>query len=316
MRILCALDSGEEATPVASLAASVAGGLGARLLLVHVIEPIAMTPADRGPHQVLAAHGREFLERAAQNAGCIDWAQLAVRIGDPGFALEDLAGRWHADLVICGSHGRGSIRAAVLGSVSRRLINRSGRGVIVVPPRAAKRWADGEPEDGTLRSIVCGVDGSIAGFEAAEAAGHLAAGFGARLTLVHAYLPVPPVGFTTAPHGVLDVATLTESERRSRMRLLSRAATLAHDPTEVRTMIREDEATSALESVAEEQRAGLVVVGSRGRRRLLPTVLGSTSAKLAVSASRPVLVIREGHVGRLRQLDPTQEQAARASDRD
>ena len=307
LRILCPLDQREDATAVARVAASVARRLEARLLLAHVIEPIATTPADRGAQQVLAVHAREFLERTAREAGCGEWAQAAVRIGDPGFALEHLAGRWRADLVICGSHGRRSFRATLLGSVPRRLIKRSGRAMIVVSPQASKRWHDGEPDDATMRSIVCGVDGSMVGFEAAEAAGHIAARLGARLALVHAYLPVAPVGFTTPPHKMLDVGTLTESERRSRMRLLSRAATLASDQTEVTAVIREDEVVPALEWVAEEQRAGLIVVGSRGRAQLLSTVLGSTSARLAVSASRPVLVIRAGHGARLRPPNTTTE---------
>jgi nucleotide-binding universal stress UspA family protein len=133
---------------------------------------------------------------------------------------------------------------------------------------------------------------------------------GARLALVHAYLPLPPVGFTTPPHRALDVGTLIESERRSRTRLLTRAATLASDRTEVRTVIREYEAVAALESVAEEERAGLIVVGSRGRGKLFSTLLGSTSARLTGSSSRPVLVIRAGHAARLRRLDPNEEQGA------
>jgi nucleotide-binding universal stress UspA family protein len=80
-------------------------------------------------------------------------------------------------------------------------------------------------------------------------------------------------------------------------------------------MIREDQPVSALESVAEEERAGLIVVGSRGRRSLLSTVLGSTSGRLAVSASRPVLVIREGHAERLARLDQAKEQAEKLSRR-
>ena len=313
LRILCPLDPGEDATAVARVATSLARRLEARLLLAHVVEPTAITPGARGPHQV-GARGRGFLERTALEAGCGEWAQAAVRIGDPGSALEDLARRWGADLVICGSHGRRSIRAALLGSVSRRLIKRSGRAVIVVPPEAARRWEDGEPDDGTLRSIVCGVDGSIVGFEAAEAASHIAARLGARLTLVHAYLPIAPVGFTTPPHRVLDVGTLTESERGSRTRLLSRAATLASDQTEVTTVIREDEVVPALEWVVEEQRAGVIVVGSRGRGKLLSTVLGSSSARLAVSATRPVLVIRDGHGARLRRLNPTHTSGAPVSE--
>lgn len=316
MRIVCTVDRGEHATAVARVATSVARPLEARLLLAHVVEPIATTSADRGPHRALAARGREFLERTALEAGCGEWAQAAVRIGNPGFALEDLARRWRADLVICGSRGRGSIRASLLGSVSRRLIGRSGRAVLVVPPQAARRWANGEPDDGTLRSVVCGVDGSIGGFEAAEAGAHIAAGLGARLTLVQAYLPVPDIALSTPPSSVLDVDALAESERRTRIRLLRRAAALACDRTEVRTVMLEAEAAPALERVADEQRAGLVIVGSRGRGKLLSTVLGSTSASLAASSSRPVLVVREAHASRLRRLEATDGRVAKVSGRD
>ena len=286
---------------MAKVATTIARRLEARLLLAHVVGSTAISAGDRGSHQV-TARGRRFLERMALEAGCGEWAQAVVRIGDPGSALEDLARRGGADVVISGSHGRRSIRRALLGDLSRHLTKRSARAVIVVPPEAARRWEGGEREGGTLNSIACGVDGSMMGFEAAEAAGQVAAGLGARLTLVHAYLSVSPVGFTTPPHRVLDVGTFTESERRSRLRLLSRAARLAGEWKEVRTVIREDEPVSAIESVAEEQRASLIIVGSRGRGKLLPAVLGSTSARLTVSATRPVLVVRGGHGARLGRL--------------
>ena len=286
---------------MAKVVTTIARRLEARLLLAQVVGSTAISTGDRGSHQV-AERARRFFERMALEAGGGEWAQAVVRIGDPRSALEDLARRCGAEVVISGSHGR-SIRGVLLGGVSRHLTKRSARAVIVVPPEASRRWEGGEPERGTLNSIVCGVDGSMVGFEAAEAAGQVAAGLGARLTLVHAYLPVPPVGFTTPPHRVLDVGTFTESERRSRLQLLSRAATLAGEQKEVRTVIREDEAVSAIESVAEEQRAGLIIVGSRGRRKLLPAVLGSTSARLTVCATRPVLVVRHGHAARLRRLN-------------
>jgi nucleotide-binding universal stress UspA family protein len=224
-----------------------------------------------------------------------------------GSALELLASEWRAELVVCSSRGRGRIRAAGLGSVSRRLLGRAGASVIVVPPPAAKRWdtTRGEPASATLRSLVCGVDGSIAGYEAVQAAAHIAASSGARLTLVHAYLPAPPIARTRS--SVINLDALSDSERSSRSRLLHRAAALAGERIEVATRLESDAPAIALEAVAGEQRAGLLVVGARARGRLASALLGSTSAALASSASRPVLVIRDGQAANLSRLESDRE---------
>src|SRR6185436_7879673 len=58
-----------------------------------------------------------------------------------------------AELLVVGSRGRGSLRSAVFGSVSRKLATDATCPVVVVPPEAA-------PQDGAGGSIVVGVDGS------------------------------------------------------------------------------------------------------------------------------------------------------------
>jgi nucleotide-binding universal stress UspA family protein len=51
---------------------------------------------------------------------------------------------------------------------------------------------------------------------------------------------------------------------------------------------------AVLEQVAADERATLIVVGSRGRAASGAALLGSTSMSLAGSAARPVMVVPPG----------------------
>ncbi|MCL6443965.1 MAG: universal stress protein [Alicyclobacillus sp.] len=44
----------------------------------------------------------------------------------------DLASRENVDLIIVGSHGKGSVKRALLGSVSQAVVHHAGRPVLVV----------------------------------------------------------------------------------------------------------------------------------------------------------------------------------------
>jgi len=55
--------------------------------------------------------------------------------GDPAEAIAHAAERVGADAICVGSHGRGALARAVLGSVSQALLGRTHRPVLVVPRR-------------------------------------------------------------------------------------------------------------------------------------------------------------------------------------
>ena len=60
-------------------------------------------------------------------------AALADVIGaEPAIEIDALARDQHADLIVVGSHGRSGIRAALLGSVSRHVVERATCPVVVV----------------------------------------------------------------------------------------------------------------------------------------------------------------------------------------
>lgn len=63
-------------------------------------------------------------------------------------------------------------------------------------------------------------------------------------------------------------------------------------------------ASEAIIAAAEERDSTLIVLGSRGRRRLAATVLGSTSANVLHHATRPTLVIPSDAVAAARSVTP------------
>jgi nucleotide-binding universal stress UspA family protein len=53
-------------------------------------------------------------------------------VGDPAKKIVELADSIGADLIVVGSHGHGAISSALLGSVSRGILHRARRPVLVV----------------------------------------------------------------------------------------------------------------------------------------------------------------------------------------
>ena len=83
---------------------------------------------ERKPEDVLEA----ARQRAAHAGLQID---ALVSSGEPAAAICAAAEQLDADLVVVGSRGRGSVSAALLGSVSRDIVTRASRPVLVVKHR-------------------------------------------------------------------------------------------------------------------------------------------------------------------------------------
>jgi nucleotide-binding universal stress UspA family protein len=58
-------------------------------------------------------------------------ATADARVGDP--AVELIAASHELDLIVCGSRGRGPLRAVLLGSVTERLLRGAACPVVIVP---------------------------------------------------------------------------------------------------------------------------------------------------------------------------------------
>jgi nucleotide-binding universal stress UspA family protein len=144
--IVCGVDGSPEARAALRFAAELAERLGVRLVASHVVQPPTpvpgMGPSARElaavPVDALLAGGAALLERTLEEAELPE-ASRRVVLGFPADRLADLADEEAAELIIVGSRGRGSLRAALLGSVSAALIAVARCPVLVVPPHAEDR---------------------------------------------------------------------------------------------------------------------------------------------------------------------------------
>ncbi len=149
-----------------------------------------------------------------------------------------------------------------------------------------------------IEGILIPVDFSQTALAAARYGCALAARLGARATLLHVFSPrvvvLPDAVFVPSPE---EIRALADAARD---RLQSLAADLARDGQEIDCIAVEGQPAEAIRLVAEQQRAGLIVMGTHGRRGVAHLLLGSVAERLLRRAPCPVLTVgracvRSGH---------------------
>lgn len=132
--VAVAVDFSDLTLRTAQAAVEALGDTG-RVDLVHVmpyIAPDAFSVDARDPYEGWALEQLELLERELAVPPGITVSRVAVR-GRPAPELIAYAERSGADLIAAGSHGRGFVARALLGSVTSQLIRASTVGVLTIP---------------------------------------------------------------------------------------------------------------------------------------------------------------------------------------
>ncbi|MBV8185694.1 MAG: universal stress protein [Alphaproteobacteria bacterium] len=136
-KILVAVDGEPIAAHAVDVAAELAGFAGAELAFIHVIEPELVNAADTGvqPATLEAAARDEahkliddFRSHLSLNSPILEF----VEIGSAATEVVRAAKDWPADLIVVGSHGRGGLRRALLGSVAEAVMRQASCPVLVV----------------------------------------------------------------------------------------------------------------------------------------------------------------------------------------
>jgi nucleotide-binding universal stress UspA family protein len=129
--ILCATNESEGAARALGVAAQLCDRLELRLVVVHVVEDVALTPAAR---REARAGGLRLVERTLAEQGVLN-AESHVRIGDPAEEISEIAGNEEPELVIIGSKPRGRrLRPSLRSRLAVELEHMSHAPVVVVPP--------------------------------------------------------------------------------------------------------------------------------------------------------------------------------------
>jgi nucleotide-binding universal stress UspA family protein len=238
-----------------------------------------VTVTERGLLSVGRSIAREAVQRV-RSANASVAVRTVVTMGNPATALVEASEL--ADMLVVGARGRGSVSSALLGSVSAVVAREAQCPVVVV--RGV------EPAPDAVLPVVVGVDGTQASSAALELAFRMASARRLPLTLLHATRD--PRERESAAGGLVSHAAKVDLDEEQE-RLVAEAVTglceKFPDVLVTETYLRGDPVRTL---VAASRRASLVVVGSRGRRLLTTSLLGSVSRGVVERAACPVAVTR------------------------
>jgi nucleotide-binding universal stress UspA family protein len=137
-KIVIATDGSAPSQEAVEFGLELAAEHKADVTFVHVTPADYMYTGRLGPaiplqHEEPVDETEMVLNEAAEAANAAGVAYTLVRISAPPVdGILSIADKHEADLIVVGSRGRGAIGAALLGSVSRELVKRATRPVLVV----------------------------------------------------------------------------------------------------------------------------------------------------------------------------------------
>ena len=136
-RVLVAVDLSYAAEPAIREAERFARLADGPMRAIHVIEPLSLAPeaAQFVEQQRFHDDSVAALEQDVWPLLRLPGAERTVRSGDAAIALAAEAAEWRADLLVVGSHGKGWVERALVGTVTERLLNQLPVSLLVVPVR-------------------------------------------------------------------------------------------------------------------------------------------------------------------------------------
>lgn len=144
-----------------------------------------------------------------------------------------------------------------------------------------------------LRTLLVATDGSSDAALAARIAADIASRSGAALHLIHTWRPVPIGSYPYPAVPPANVSRLYQAD--AEVILADAAGALASSGVQIAaTHLHCGPPVGSIASLAEELKADLIVLGSRGMGPLRRLLVGSVSSGLAHEATRPVLIVRGG----------------------
>lgn len=141
MKILLPLDGSEVSLQaVRQVVRLVRQGLQANVVLANVQEPAHLYEMVMAPDPALIARASAQAGAKALKAGeaLLRHAGIAyvseVAIGDPAHTLVDIVERFGCEMVVMGARDKGSLRSALLGSVSHEVLHAAQVPVMLIKP--------------------------------------------------------------------------------------------------------------------------------------------------------------------------------------
>ncbi len=277
-RVLVGTDGSASGQAALGWAAAVAKVTGSELVVAHAWHPGFAEVAPDTYAELRAAAQTELADQWCLPARDAEVDHRAILLeGDPRDQLLTAAAAEDADLLVVGARGAGSHPHALhLGSVTHHLVHHTDRPLAAIPASAQPEWPD---------RMVVGVDGSPGSGAAVAWCRDLAAPLRTEVIALYAELPLIEMVPRTDPDSWYQIALGQCHEWAGPLRdggVTTREMVVAHD------------AEVGLTETGIRERAGLIVVGTRGAGGISGLRLGSTALKVLHRSGLPVVLVPAG----------------------
>jgi nucleotide-binding universal stress UspA family protein len=263
------------------LACSLARHHGAKLVLLHVGEPPvvvtggAMTPPVPLPQE----YDRPALEAKLRGLKLTDQNVMVERrvvYGIPASQILDVAQASKCDVIVMGTHGRGGLRRAVVGSVAEQVMRKAPCPVMTVK---ADRSGLG------IHTILHPTDFSERSEFAFDFACSLASDYGARLIILHVVQPPMAVYGEIITDLPIEPVRETATQRLTQIKPSDPKVPFEHQ-------LEEGDPVERILHAAKVNQCDLIVMGTHGRTALSRLVMGSVAEQVVRKAPCPVLTVK------------------------
>lgn len=297
-RILVPLDGSKLAEGVLPYARLLGKGLGSRIELLRVIEPlpvVSLTDPAREAHRQksiagLTAEAEKYLKDTVTSLQTAELtASKTIRHGDPSAETVEESEVEPATLIAMSTHGRSGLARWAWGSVTDKVLHGSCKPLLIV----RSREENGEAPPVRLETIIVPLDESPLAEQVLPYVADLAKKLGLKVILLQAtphpgdyyrYMEYPPVGLENMARDVDSAAADYLLETKNKL--------LGQGVTSVEERLLHGHPAAAIVDLAQKTPGSLVAMTTHGRSGVGRWVMGSVADRVIRHSGGPVLLIR------------------------
>jgi nucleotide-binding universal stress UspA family protein len=295
-KILVPLDGSELAEVALPYAEELSVKLGVGIeLLRAVILPVYSEPLG-GVYSVeqevaLRTGAEAYLERVScrlKEKGIDVSSETVCSTAAEG--IIDYASKDGVELIVLATHGHSGITRWALGSVADKVIRGTDKPVVLI---RAKGHSPAEPGHRMIKKIVVPLDGSKESEAVIPCVTWLAAGLGAEVVLFQALAG----GFHTITAKGYDYTIYPEQQMASDKAFAEDYLSLVGEQLKNKGVgldfvVRVGDAAEGIIESADDLKADMVAMSTRGRSGVSRWVIGSVAEKVLREGNRPLLLVR------------------------
>lgn len=256
---------------------------GGKIVMVHAVyfdeEEFTISPEQREKRFELGKKVSYQTKETISSEFDIEVESLVCE-GDPPDVIVDIAREKRVELISMGTYGRRGIRRLIMGSVTSKVILNAPCDVMVVKRPCIECT-------GEYRSILVPFDGSEFSKRALSRACELSKVCGAEITVLYV-IPRYEEMIEFLRTESIKMAMFDEAEK-----LLNVAKTIAGElGVTIAATVKEGHVGEKVIETSEMLKKDLIIIGTYGWKGINRAIMGSTTERVIMNASCPVLAVR------------------------